>query len=135
MRRLFLLLACLSIPAAIAQDLRQPITAMLYWEMPLSAVRKSESANAFGFRLDRAPVTGSVVLKQPIVDVRFNPQGFHSLAFRGSVLHQNQPASGVPAPELNWWIVGGIAAGAVIAIHNDNKNKNDATAKKGGGTI
>lgn len=111
MRRLLLLLACLSVPAATAQDFSQPLTAMLYWEMPLSAVRKSDSAKAFGSRPDRAPVTSSVVLKQPTIDVRFNQQGFHSLAFRGSVLHQNQPASGGPAPEINWWIVGGIAAG------------------------
>jgi hypothetical protein len=111
-----------------AQDLGQlqPIAAMFYWEKPLDASSKRDAASAFGFRLDRAPVVNSVVFRKPILDVRFNQQGFHSLAFRGSVLHQNQPASGGPSPEVNWWLIGGITLGAAIVINNERKNRSSA---------
>jgi hypothetical protein len=50
------------------------------------------------------------------------------------VLHQNQPASGDPALEINWWLVGGVAVGAAVVIHQENKkDKNDSPAKKGFG--
>lgn len=110
----------------------RPVTAMLYWEMPLGALEKRDAASAVGFRLDRAPAVNSVVLNKPIMDVRFNERGFHSLAFRGSVLHQNQPTSGAPAPQINWWIVGGVAVGAAIVINNDKDD--DAPATKRGGS-
>ena len=58
---------------------------------------------------------------------------FKKPLFRGSVLHQNQPASGGPAPEINWWLVGGITVGAAIAINNENKTDNNTPAKKGVG--
>lgn len=93
---------------------------MFYWQKPLGALQKRNSTSSFGFRLDRAPVVNSVVLKKPIVDLRFNEQGFRSFTFRGSILHQNQPASGGPA-EINWWILGGVAVGAVIVIHQENR--------------
>jgi len=125
MRRLLLLAALFALPATMASDLGQPVTAMLYWQKPLDAIERRDSASAFGFRLDRAPVVNSVVLKKPIVDLRFNQRGFHSLAFRGTVLHQNQPLSGVPAPEINWWVVGGIAIGAAVMIHEGSKTTPD----------
>ena len=102
MRRLLLLAALFASPATMGGDLDQPVTAMLYWQKPLDAIEKRDSLSTFGFRLDRSPAGNSVVLRRPIVDVRFNERGFQSLAFRGSVLHQNQPASGGPAPEINW---------------------------------
>jgi len=95
---------------------------MLYWQMPLGAPEKRDSASTFGFRLDRSPAGNIALLRTPIVDVSFNDRGFNALAFRGSVLHQNQPASGAPAAEINWWVIGGIAVGAAIVIHNENKN-------------
>jgi len=139
MRRLFPVFAVLlGTSAGLASDFdsphpgqSRPVTAMLYWEMPLGALEKRDAASAVGFRLDRAPAVNSVVFNKPIMDVRFNERGFHSLAFRGSVLHQNQPASGEPAPGINWWIVGGVVVGAAIVINND---KNDAApaSKRGG---
>lgn len=139
MRRLFPVFAVLlGTSAGFAGDFNsphpgqsRPVTAMVYWEMPLGALEKPDAASAVGFRLDRAPSVNSVVLNKPIMDVRFNERGFHSLAFRGSVLHQNQPASGTPAPGINWWIVGGVVVGAAIVINNDKDD--DAPAKKAGG--
>lgn len=98
---------------------------MIYWQKPFGATEKHDSVSSFGFRLDRTPVVNSAVLRNPIVGVRFNERGFHSFAFRGSVLHQNQPASGEPAPEINWCLVGGIAVGAAIVIHQGNKKAPD----------
>ena len=126
MRRLpLLLLALIAIPAALADDLSDRIsnrtTVMLYFKQPLDGHEKRDAAGSFGFRLDRSP-SGVALLRTPIVDVSFNDRGFNALAFRGSVLHQNQPASGAPAPEINWWVVGGIAVGAAIVIHNESKN-------------
>ncbi|OFZ88666.1 MAG: hypothetical protein A2W21_02335 [Betaproteobacteria bacterium RBG_16_66_20] len=139
MRRLpLLLLALIAIPAALADDLSDRIssrtTVMFYFKKPLDGSDKRDAAGSFGFRLDRSPSGNVALLRTPIVDVSFNDRGFNALAFRGSVLHQNQPASGAPAPEINWWIVGGIAVGAAIVINNDNKSKNDTPAKKGGGS-
>ncbi|MEW6688417.1 MAG: hypothetical protein AB1452_04905 [Pseudomonadota bacterium] len=131
MRRLLLLAALLTSPAAFGDDLYRPVTAMFYWQKPLDALEKKDSASAFGFRLDRTAVTKSVVFRKPLLDLRFNERGFHSLALRGSVLHQNQPASGGPAPEINWWLVGGVAVGAAIVIHNENKN--DTTPRRATG--
>jgi len=107
---------------------------MFYFKKPLDGSDKRDAAGSFGFRLDRSPSGNVALLRTPIVDVSFNDRGFNALAFRGSVLHQNQPASGGPAPEINWWIVGGIAVGAALVINNDNKSKNDTPAKKGGGS-
>ena len=101
MRRLLMLVALIATPATAADDLGQPVTAMIYWQTPFGATEKRDSASTFGFRIDRTPVVNGVVLRKPIVDVRFNERGFLSFAFRGSVLHQNQPASGEPAPEIN----------------------------------
>ena len=139
MRRLpLLLLALIAVPAALADDLSDRIssrtTVMFYFKKPLDGSDKRDAAGSFGFRLDRSPSGNVALLRTPIVDVSFNDRGFNALAFRGSVLHQNQPASGAPAPEINWWIVGGIAVGAAIVINNDNKSKNDTPAKKGGGS-
>ena len=139
MRRLpLLLLALIAIPAALADDLSDRIssrtTVMFYFKKPLDGSDKRDAAGSFGFRLDRSPSGNVALLRTPIVDVSFNDRGFNALAFRGSVLHQNQPASGAPAPEINWWIVGGIAVGAALVINNDNKSKNDTPAKKGGGS-
>ena len=137
MRRLLFLAALSALPATMASDFGQPVTAMLYWQKPLDAIERRDSASAFGFRLDRAPAVNSVVLKKPILDLRFNQRGFHSLAFRGSVLHQNQPLSGAPAPEINWWLVGGILVGTAVVIREDSKTVPDPvprdTPKKGGG--
>lgn len=139
MRRLFPVFAVLlGTSAGFAGDFdaphpgqSRPVTAMVYWEMPLGAQEKRDAASAVGFRLDRAPGVNSVVLNKPIMDARFNERGFQSLAFRGSVLHQNQPATGAPAPQINWWIVGGVVVGAAIVINNDKND--DAPAKKGAG--
>jgi len=134
MRRLLpFLFAFIPAPATMAEDVSRPVTAMVYWQKPLGVLEKRDSVDSFGFRLDRTPAVNSVVLRKPIVDIRFNDRGFHSLAFRGSVLHQNQPASGVPAPEINWWLVGGIAVGAAIVINNENKRNSDAPPAKGKG--
>lgn len=133
MRRLLpFLFAFIPAPATMADDVTRPVTAMFYWQKPLGTLEKRDSTDSFGFRLDRTPTVRSVVLRKPIVDIRFNDRGFHSLAFRGSVLHQNQPASSGPAPEINWWLVGGIAVGAAIVINNENKN--DTRPTKGGGS-
>lgn len=126
MRRLLpFLFALIPATATMADDVSRSVTAMVYWQKPLGALEKRDSADSFGFRLDRTPALNSVVLRQPLVDIRFNDRGFHSLAFRGSMLHQNQPASGGPTPEINWWIVGGLAVGAAIAIHDQNKNSSN----------
>jgi hypothetical protein len=131
MRHLLLLLACLSSPAAIGQDFRQPVTAMLYWEKPIGGLEKNEAAGSFGFRLDRASATSSLVLRKPFVDVRFNDRGFYSLALRGYVLHQNQPASSGPVPEVNWWIIGGIIAGTAVLMRQDTKSNNNCRTVPG----
>ena len=122
MRRL-LLATLLASPAVYADNLGQPTTALLYWRMPLGALEKRDAASAFGFRLDQTNDKQSVVLNKPIMDVRFNERGFHSLALRGAVLHQNQPASasGGPAPEINWWIVGPIIGGATLFVANEER--------------
>lgn len=122
MRRLLLLAALFTPPAAFGDDLSQPVTAMFYWQKPLDAMEKKDSPSALGFRLDRAPTTSNVVFRKPLLDLRFNERGYQSFLFRGSVLHQNQPASGGPAPETNWWVIGGIAVGAAVLIHEDNKS-------------
>lgn len=136
MRRLLpLFAALLAAPATLANDFGQPVTATFYWQKPFGALEERDAASSFGFRLDRTPVVNSVVLRKPLVDLRFNEQGFHSFAFRGSVLHQNQPAIGGPAPEINWWVVGGIAVGAAVVIRQENKNKDDTRVLKGSGGI
>lgn len=135
MRCLVAVLLVLNTAFAQAQELGQlqPLTALFYWQKPLDAIEKKDSASAFGFRFDRAPVTNSVVYRKPLLDLRFNLSGYQSFSIRGSVLHQNQPASGGPAPEPNWWVVGGIVVGSAIVIHQDNKrHKNDFVSKKGG---
>jgi len=123
---------------AQAQDLgqNQPVTALFYWQKPLDAIEKKDSASAFGFRLDRASTTSSAVFRKPLLDLRFNERGFQSFAFRGTVLHQNQPASG-GAPEINWWIVGGVVVGAVVLINYDNKrsSSNDCRITTPGGGV
>jgi hypothetical protein len=53
MRRLLLLATALMSPAAFGDDLYQRVTAMFYWQKPLDAIEKRDSASAFGFRLDR----------------------------------------------------------------------------------
>jgi hypothetical protein len=109
---------------------------VFYFKKPLDGIDKRDAAGSFGFRLDRSPAGNIALLRTPIVDVNFNDRGFNALAFRGSVLHQNQPASGAPAPEINWWLVGGIAVGAAIVIHEENKKDPvpPAASKKGGGS-
>jgi len=57
---------------------------------------------------------------------------FKKPLFRGSVLHQNQPASGGPAPKINWWVVGGVAVGAAVVIHQENKEDRAPPGKFGG---
>lgn len=123
MRCLFAVLLVVNAAVAQAQELGQlrPLTALLYWQKPLDAIEKKDSASAFGFRLDRTSATNSVVFRKPILDLRFNERGYQSLMFRGSVLHQNQPASGGAAPEVNWWLIGGIAVGSLIVIHQERK--------------
>ena len=141
MRRLpLLLVALIAVPAALADDFSDRIadrtTVVFYFKKPLDGSDKRDAAGSFGFRLDRSPSGNVALLRTPIVDVNFNDRGFNALAFRGSVLHQNQPASGGPAPEINWWLVGGIAVGAVVVIHDVNKKSpiEPATIKgKGGG--
>jgi hypothetical protein len=122
MRRLpLLLLALVAVPAALAEDLSDRTSVVFYWKKSLDWSEKRDAAGSFGFRLDRSPAGNIALLRTPVVDVSFNDRGFNALAFRGSVLHQNQPASGGPAPEINWWLVGGIAVGAAIVIHEENK--------------
>jgi len=138
MRRLpLLLVALIAAPATVADDLSDRISnrtsVMFYFKKPFGSSEKKDAASSFGFRLDRSPGGDIKLLRTPVVDVSFNDRGFDTLAFRGSVLHQNQPASGAPAPEINWWIVGGVAVGAAIVINNENKNDNNSSAKKGGG--
>ena len=135
-----LLATLLASPAAYADNFGQTTTALLYWQMPLGALEKRDAASTFGFRLDQAREKQSVILNKPIMDVRFNDRGFQSLALRGTVLHQNQPASGGPAPEINWWIVGPVLGGAALFVANEErKSKNSpspATAPRrsvGGG--
>ena len=137
MRRLpLLLLALVAIPAALADDLSDRIsnrtTVMFYFKKPLVGSDKRDAAGSFGFRLDRSPAGNIALLRTPIVDVSFNHRGFNALAFRGSVLHQNQPASGEPASEINWWIVGGIAVGAAVVIHQESKEDRAPPGKFGG---
>ena len=137
MRRLPLLLSALvAVPVALADELSDRIsnqsTVVFYFKKPLDGGGKRDAASSFGFRLDRSPGGDIKLLRTPVVDVTFNDRGFDALAFRGSVLHQNQPAGGAPAPEINWWIVGGVAVGAAILINNESKN--DAPAKKGSST-
>ena len=131
-----LLVALIAVPAALADDLSDRIssrtTVMFYFKQPLDGSGKRDAASSFGFRLDRSPSGNIALLRTPIVDVNFNDRGFNALAFRGSVLHQNQPASGAPAPEINWWLVGGIAVGAAVVIHQEDK-KDRATPGKFGG--
>ncbi len=105
MRRL-LLFALIVSPTALATDLAQPVTAMVYWQQPLDGGGRRESASA-----------------------AFT----HS---RGAALHQNQPVSGEPAPEINWWLVLGISAAAVAVIHDENKKTPPAppAPSKGGGS-
>ncbi|MBI1943054.1 MAG: hypothetical protein HYS35_05250 [Betaproteobacteria bacterium] len=139
MRRLpLLLLALIAIPAALADDLSDRFsnrtTVVFYFKKPLDGSDKRDAAGSFGFRLDRSLAGTIALLRTPIVDVNFNERGFNALAFRGSVLHQNQPASGGPAPEINWWIVGGVAVGAAIVVHNENKNKIESVPRIGGGS-
>lgn len=141
MRRLpLLLIALIAVPAAVAEDLSHQISnrtsVMFYFKKPFGSSEKKDAASSFGFRLDRSPAGSIALLRTPVVDVNFNERGFNALAFRGSVLHQNQPASGAPAPEINWWLVSGIAVGAALVIHEEN-NKDPvppAAAKKGGGS-
>ncbi|MBI3375848.1 MAG: hypothetical protein HY017_29370 [Betaproteobacteria bacterium] len=125
MRRL-VLAALLASPAVYADNLGQPTTALLYWQLPLGALEKRDAASAFGFRLDQARDKESVVLNRPIMDVRFNERGFHSLALRGTVLHQNQTVSGGPAPEINWWIVGPILGAAAVFVANEERKSRQA---------
>ena len=99
MRRLpLLLLTLIAVPAVLADDLSDRIsnrtTVVFYFKKPLDGNEKRDAAGSFGFRLDRSPSGNIALLRTPIVDVNFNDQGFNALAFRGSVLHQNQPASG-----------------------------------------
>jgi len=124
--------AAAAAPAA-ASDLAQRVTAMAYWQKPLDGADKRQSQSSFGPRLDQTRYVNNLPLSRPMVDLRFNQRGFHSLAWRGAVLQQNQPASG-PAPEINWWLVGGIAVGATVVIHEERKKYPAADApKKGGG--
>ena len=49
----------------------------------------------------------------------------------GSFGFRLEPAPGGPAPEISWWIVGGVAVGAAIVIHQENrKDKNDSSPRK-----
>lgn len=127
MRRL-LVAFLLASPAAYADNVGQPTTALLYWQMPLGALEKRDAASAFGFRLDQAKDKRSVVLNKPIMDVRFNERGFHSLALHGTVLHQNQSESGGPAPEINWWIVGPVLGGAALFVANEERKSKNSPA-------
>lgn len=122
MRRL-LLAALLVSPAAYADNLGQPTTALPYWQMPLGALEKRDAGSAFGIRLDQVKDKQSVILNKPIMDVRFNDRGFHSLALRGVVPHRDQPASNGSAPEINWWIVGPVLGGAVVFIANEERRQ------------
>ncbi len=139
MRRLpLLLIALIAVPAAVADDLSDQISnrtsVMFYFKKPFGSSEKKDAVGSFGFRLDRSPAGSIALLRTPVVDVNFNERGFNALAFRGSVLHQNQPASGEPAPEFNWWLVGGIAVGAAIVINDANRKSpvDPAVSKKGG---
>ncbi len=139
MRGLALLAGFLVLPTVLADDfanraldsLANRTTVVFYFKKFFGVNEKRDAASSFGFRLDRSPGGDIKLLRTPIVDVTFNDRGFDALAFRGSVLHQNQPASGAPAPEINWWIVGGVAIGTAIVINNDKND--DAPAKKGAG--
>jgi len=127
MRRLpLLLVALIAAPATVADDFSDRIsnrsTVVFYFKKPLDGSERRDTEGTFGFRLDRSPAGDIKLLRTPVVDVSFNDRGFDALAFRGSVLHQNQPASGAPAPEINWWVVGGIAVGAAVVIHQENKS-------------
>ena len=137
MRCLLAVLFAVNTAFAQAQEFGQlqPLTALFYWQKPLDAIEKKDAASAFGFRLDRTSATNSVVFRKPLLDLRFNLSGYQSLSFRGSVLHQNQPSSAGPTSEPNWWIIGGIVAGSVIVIHQDNKRHKNDVPRKGGGTI
>ena len=137
MRRLpLLLIALIAIPAALADDFSDRFsnrtTVVFYFKKPLEGNDKRDAASSFGFRLDRSPAGNIALLRTPIVDVNFNDRGFNVLAFRGSVLHQNQPASGGPAPKINWWVVGGVAVGAAVVIHQENKEDRAPPGKFGG---
>ena len=134
MRRLLPLAALLLSPAAPASDLAQPITAMAYWQKPLDATDKRASFSSFGLRLDQRAVTSNVFARPPIMDMRFNDRGFHSLAWRGIVLHQNQPAGGEPAGEINWMLILSGTAAAAVIIHEENKKSpTQPVPRKGGG--
>lgn len=137
MRRLpLLLLALVALPAALADDLADRMSnrtsVVFYFKKPLGSHEKKDAAGSFGFRLDRSPAGDIKLPRTPIVDVSFNERGFNALAFRGLVLHQDQPASGAPAPEIDWWIVGGVAVGAAIVINNDKSNNAPPPTKRGG---
>ncbi|MSQ73325.1 MAG: hypothetical protein EXR27_18905 [Betaproteobacteria bacterium] len=101
---------------------------MLYWEMPFGGPSGRDAKAAFDLRFDSArahPASFALKRPAPLLDLRFDQSGTHSLTLRGLVLRQNQQggeAGGSAPNEVNWWIVGGVAIGAMALIRNANKS-------------
>lgn len=133
--RWLLVFMLLASPAAFAGDLERVTTMLFYWERPLDAEAKKDARSSFGLRIDNGRAAYEPHVGRPLVDLRFNERGFRLFAFRGSALLRNQAASEGPAPEINWWLVGGIAAGAAIVVRAENRKDPESGVRRGTGRV
>jgi hypothetical protein len=81
---------------------------------------------------DLAQIQQNPVSQVPIVDFRFNARGDRSFRAFGLETHRfranEEPSTaGTPAAEINWWIVGSIAAVAIAVIANDERKSKNQT--------
>ena len=127
-----LVAAALVSGTAQAQNFGTETRVLAYWHKPIGAESPKSSAPSMGLQFRTGPNTPiQSPLKSAIVDLRFSNQGFQSFSLNGVVLRQNQAPGSPPAAEINWWIVGGIAVGAAVIIHQENKKDKQQTQQAG----
>jgi hypothetical protein len=129
MKKLLFAVALIS-GAAHAQNFGTETRVLAYWQKPIGAENPMASAPSMGLQFRTGPTTPTIApFKSAVVDFRFGNQGFQSFSLNGIVLRQNQAPGSAPTSEINWWIVGGVALGAAIIVHQENrKDKQQAPA-------